>query len=657
MSNRKRSYGDTEDPIAMPTSAASPDSLTRLLLDNATRRADRPAVREKSRGIWKTSTWRELADDAKAIAAALAAAGFERGEHAAVLGDNRPRQIAAMAAVHALGGVVVPLYEDAAADELVEPLVAAGVTHVFAEDQEQVDKLLAILPSCPALRSIVYDQDRGMRHYRQPQLHAYAELQERGRGILSSQPALVESRAQAVRAEDAATLLFVPRGDGPAKGVVLSHGALVDRARAVAAADDLGEDDVSLSYLPPAWPVQHLLGYAVPLATGGCVCCPESSETMLHDLRDIGPTRFFAPPRVLRAIENDVSIRMADAGRAKRAMYRRAVELGRSGGTGGGLTRSALEMLVLGPLRDVLGMSRLKVAYTGGIDVPADVLSFFRGLGVNLKRLYGTPETGALIAMHPDGRVDPETVGVATRGVELRVDENGELLVRSPGVFLGYHGDSEATSRVLGADGWCRTGDLAEIGADGALRVVDRVRDVVALGDGTRFSPARVERLLKGSPYVKEAVALAAGRDAVCALVCVDPVAAGDWAERRGIAYTGYADLASRSEVHDLVAECVSAVNDRLARDPATAGSQVRRFVVMQKEIGVDDGALTRTGELRRPQLHERCRPLIEALLGGRAAARLDEEVVHEDGRVETVSTELRIRDARTAGTDLRKAA
>ncbi len=641
----------------MSTPAVPSETFPRLLLANAATRGERPALREKSRGIWKTLSWSELAGEAKAIAAALASAGFSAGEHAAVLGDNRPRQVAAMAAIHMLGGVVVPLYADASSDDLVVPLLASGATHVFAEDQEQVDKLLGILPRCGALRTVVFDQDRGMRHYRQTQLQSYAALLEAGRKTLAAGAAELDARVGRIQPSDPATLLFHSGADGVQRGVVLSHGGLIDRARAAAKVDGLGESDLSLSYLPQAWALQHLLGYALPLATGACIACPESSETMLADLREIGPTHFYAPPRVLRAIANDVSIRMADAGRIKRGLYERATagrDMQQAGTLGGG---GLLDLMLLGPLRDVLGLGRLRVAYTGGIDVPADVIAMFRALGVNLKRLYGTPETGGLVAMQADRAVRTDSVGTATPGVELHVDENGELLVRSAGAFLGYHGDPEASIRVRGADGWVRTGHLGQVGADGQLRVVDRLRDMVPLADGSRFAPAHVERLLKDSAHLKEAVAIAVDRETVCALISVDPVATGDWAERRAIPYTGYADLASRAEVHDLVAEAVSRVNARLAADPATAASQVRRFVVLQRELGVDDGALTRTGELRRDTIRERYRPLLDALLGGRAEARLDLEVEHDDGRVETVTTVLSIRDARTAGTATRKAA
>lgn len=641
----------------MGTEQSEPGTLQSLLIRHASARAGSPAIREKRRGIWRTMTWRDLAGEAAALAAALLARDLQRGAHVAFLGDNRPRLYAAMGATHALGAVAVPLYPDATADEIAGPLRSAAATHVFAENQEQVDKLLKILPQCPSVQCIVFDKDRGMRHYRQPQLVSYAELLEQGRALAAEKGGLFEAEAVRGSGDDAAFVYFTSGTTGPSKGVVLTHAAVIERARVAAGSERFSETDVAMAYLPPGWIGQSLFGYIQPMVVGYCVCCPESSDTMLADMREIGPTCFLATPRVLEALLSQVSLRMEDTGGLNLALYRKSVDAarrivghelaGKAVPFADRLVSTLCDVLICSPLRDVLGMSKLRVAYAAGDAVAPDLLTFFRGLGINLKQIYGSTETGFFIAMQRDGAVRPDTVGPAAAGVELRFTPEREILVRSPGLFREYHGDPAATAAAKTADGWFHTGDVGHVGVDGHLRIVDRKVNVGALRDGTPFVPRLVENKLRLLPYIREAVAFGDGRDTVCALIDIDAAAVGRWADRQSLTYTGYADLASRDEVYGLIAASLAEVNAELAREPALASTQIHRFALLPAELNADDGLLTRTGKLRRSAIALRYGPLVDAMYDGRTQLRLDasspaEVKIRDAGTVASSQTAMR---------------
>jgi len=644
----------------MTTGNSGLDTFPKLLMHHARERGERPAIREKSRGIWRTVTWRELADEAAGLALAASARGVQRGAHIALLGDNRPRLYAAMCAAHMLGAIVVPLYQDATADEIASSIAGANVTHVFAENQEQVDKLLEILPRCPTVQCIVYDKDRGMRHYAQRELVSYASLLEQGRQLAAEKGDFLQAEIARGSGEDPAFLFFTSGTTGPAKGVVLTHASLIDRARVAASMGGLKDTDVAMAYLPPGWIGQSLFGYVQPMVAGYCICCPESSDTMLADMREMGPTYFLATPRVLETLAKQVSLRMEEAGGFNQRLYRRCMAVGRRVAArtlageplsiGDRLESLASDILMRGPLRDVLGMSRVRVAYTAGDAADPDLLMFFRALGINLKQLYGSTETGFFVALQRDGAVKPDTVGSPVDGVELKMTPQREILVRSPGLFREYHGDAARTAQARNAEGWFHTGDAGTLDADGQLRIVDRMAYVGALKDGTPFAPRLLESKLKFVPYIREAVAFGDGRDMVCALIDIEMAATSRWADRQNISYTGHADLASRDEVYALIADCIATMNAELASDPALAPSQIRRFVILDKELSADDGVLTRTGKLRRDAIGERYRALVDAMYDGRT-----------DIRVEPASggqaADIKIRDAKVASTQDRRAA
>ena len=642
----------------MTSDLSQADTFPKLLMQNARVRGGRPAIREKKHGIWKTLTWSQLAEKVQSLAAALADSGLKRGGHVALVGDNRPRLYAAMCAAQWLGAVAVPLYQDAAGAELVHPLTTAGVTHIFAEDQEQVDKILEILPQCPSVTTIVYDEDRGMRHYRQPELVSFAALRDKGEALLAALQGTLQDELIKGSGGDAAAMFFTSGTTGQAKGVVLTHHALIDRARAAAEMEGLRDTDVAVAYLPPAWIGQNIFSYAQPMVVGFCICCPESQETFLADMREVGPTYFFAPPRVLEALLTQVSIRMEDASRLKRGLYARCMGLAERVGAritsretvalGDRLAYALGNLVIYGPLRDVLGMSQVRVAYTAGEAVGPELLMFFRSIGINVKQLYGSTETSVFVCVQPDGQVKPDTVGPAVKGVELKFTPQRELLVRSPGLFKEYHQNPEATREAKDADGWFHTGDAGYLGDDGHLRIIDRVKDVGALADGTLFAPKLLENKLKFFPFIKEAVAFGDGRSQVCVFVDIDLAAVGNWADKKNIAYTGHGDLAARSEVHALIGDCVAKVNADLATDAVLSRSQIHRFLVLHKQLDADDGELTRTRKVRRGFIGQRYQALVDALYSTQERIRVDAEVRYEDGRVGKVSADVKLCNAKT---------
>src|SRR4051812_21983385 len=643
---------------AMTAEQRSLDTFPKLLMHHAAVRADRPAIREKDLGIWQTWTWHRFADEVRALANGFALLGLKRGEHFALVGDNRPRLYAALAAAQALGAIPVPLYQDAVAGEMAFPIQNASIAIAFAEDQEQVDKLLEILPQCPTLKRIIYDDPRGLRNYNQPQLVSYEKVLEDGRAAHRRDPAFIETEIAKGSGADNAAMFFTSGTTGVPKGVVHTHASLIGPSRTAAELDRLNDSDVILAYLPPAWIGQNIFSCAQALVTGYCICCPESAQTVMTDMREIGPTYYFAPPRVLENLLTQVSIRMEDASRIKRWLYR--YFMGVATRVGGaildGKRVSSIDralyaigdLVVYGPLRNVLGMSRVKVGYTAGEAIGPDLFKFYRSIGINLKQLYGSTETAVFVCIQPDGQVKPDTVGPAVPGVELKFTPQRELVVRSPGLFREYYKNPQATAEVKDRDGWFHTGDAGYFDADGHVKIIDRVKDVGALADGTLFAPKYLENKLKFFPYIREAVCFGHGRDRVCAFINIDPEAIGNWAEKRNLPYSGYTDLASKPEVYDLVRECVERVNADLAAEPEIANSQIHRFLILHKELDADDGELTRTRKVRRGYLAEKYASLVDALYGARDAVHVEAQVRYEDGRTGTFSADLRIDNART---------
>jgi long-chain acyl-CoA synthetase len=641
----------------MASAVAALDTFPKLLLAHARERGDRPAIREKDLGIWQSWTWSEVAQEVRVLAAGLASRGFTRGMHLAVIGDNRPRLYWAQLATQALGGIPVPFYQDAPAQEMVYVFQNAEIEIALVEDQEQADKLFEILPQCPKLRHIFYDDPRGFRHYKRDELASYESLLEAGAAWSRDHPDFFEEEIAKGKGADTAIMLYTSGTTGNAKGVVLSYDNLVRSSRAYAKLEGLRDEEEVLAYLPMAWIGQNLFSYAQWLVVGFRINCPESAETVITDMREIGPTYYFAPPRVLEALLTQVTIRMEDAGRLKRWLFRHFMAIARRVGSRilDGQAVSALDRLqyalgglfIYGPLRNSLGMSRIRVAYTAGEAIGPDLFVFYRSLGINLKQLYGQTETCASVCVQPNGKVKPDTVGLPLEGVEVRVLDTGEIVLRCDGLFVEYHRNEEATREAKDADGWYHTGDAGYFDPDGHLKIIDRAKDVGKLQDGTLFAPKYLENKLKFFASIKEAVAFGDARPEVTAMINIDMQAVGDWAERRGIAYSGYQDLAAKPQVYELIRECVEKVNADLAADAKLCGSQIHRFVVLHKELDADDGELTRTRKVRRRFIAEKYEPIIHALYAGMDHCWVEAQVRFEDGRTGTVRAQLAVREAK----------
>jgi len=637
-------------------------TFPQLLLNHASARPADTAMREKEYGIWQAISWADMAALVEHLACGLHQAGLRQHDHMVVIGANRPRLYATMLAVQSLGAVPIALYQDAAAPECVFPINNAEVSFAFAEDQEQVDKLLEIREQCPQLNHIYFDDPRGLRNYDEPGLAALDELIGSGKAFAGIHTDFFKEQVAKVQPDDVAAMFFTSGTTGNPKGVVHTHDTLLNRARAGAEFDKLTHKEDVLAYLPPAWIGQNIFSYAQWLSCGYVVNCPESAATVTIDLKEVGPTYYFAPPRVFEGLLTSVMIRMEDAGTLKRKMFHYFMDVakrvgptlmdGKTVGTGDRLLYAMGDFLVYGPLRNNLGFSRVRVAYTAGEAIGPDLFSFYRSIGVNLKQLYGSTETAVFVCLQPDHEARADTVGVPCKGVEIKVADNGEILVKSPGLLKGYFKNPEATAEVLTAEGWYHTSDAGFLDAHGHLKIIDRVKDVGRIqggaNDGAMFAPKYVENKLKFFQHIKEVVAYGDGRDKVCVMINIDFEAVGNWAERRNLPYAGYTDLAQKPEVYQLIKECVEKVNADLSVDTLLAGSQVSRFLVLHKELDADDGELTRTNKVRRGFIAEKYDVLIDALYGGKTSQFIETQVKFEDGRTGKVSATLRIDDTKT---------
>ena len=637
-------------------------TFPRLMLDHAQARPDAAALREKEYGIWQTTTWAQLARLVRQLACGLAEAGLKRDDHVVVVGDNRPRLYATMLAVQSLGAVPIPLYQDAASTEFVFPINNADVGFAVVENQEQVDKLLEIRAQCPKLGRIWFDDPRGLRKYDEPGLAAMDTLIEAGAARTARDPGFFDAEVAKLQAADVATMFFTSGTTGNPKGVVHTHGSLLDRARAGAKFDKLTAQEEVLAYMPLAWVGQNTFSYAQWLACGYIVNCPESAATVTIDLKEVGPTYYFAPPRVFEGLLTSVMIRMEDASAVKKWLFDTCMAVARRVGPArlDGKPVALIDRIKLrlgdwaiyGPLRNSMGLSRVRVAYTAGEAIGPDLFTFFRSIGINLKQLYGSTETAVLVCLQPDNAVFADTVGVPIDGVQIKLTDSGEILVKSAGLLKEYYKNPAATAEVLTADGWYHTGDAGFIDATGQLKIIDRAKDIGRIlggaNDGAMFAPKYVENKLKFFPHIKEAVVFGDKRSTVCAFINIDVEAVGNWAERRNLPYAGYTDLAQKPEVYALIRECIEKVNADLAADSLLVGSQIHRFLILHKELDADDGEMTRTRKVKRGYISEKYQVLVEALYGGRTEQFIETAVKFEDGRSGSVSATLKLGDAKT---------
>ena len=638
------------------------DTLPKLLIHNAASIGTRPAMRHKDLGVWQAWTWQEILEEVRAFSVGLSELGLKPGDKFTIIGSNRPRLYWAICAGQALGAVPVPVYADAVANEMAYVLAHAEVMLAVVEDQEQVDKVIAISDRLSQLGRVIYDEPRGLKDYDHGRLIAFTDVQDIGRKKLASDPGCLrrwEAGIAAGKGSDLSIILYTSGTTGRSKGVMLTYENTIISARNANAFDRLGHEEEVIAYLPLAWVGDYFFSYVQAYAAGYCVNCPETPDTVVQDRREIGTTYAFAPPRVYENVLTLTTVRMADAGPLKRRMFDFFLKVaGRWGEKildgekvplGARLLYGLGNLLVYGPLMNQFGLSRIRVAYTAGEAIGPEMFRFWRGMGLNLKQLYGQTEASIYITAQSDGEIFSDTVGKASPDVEVKISDSGEVLFRSPGVFAGYYKDPVKTAEVLTPDGWVHTGDAGFFDPkSGQLKIIDRAKDVGHLKDGTVFAPKYIENKLKFYPNIREAVALGAGRDFVCAMINIDLTAVGSWAERNNVVYGSYQELAGDPRVYEIIARHVEEVNRSLSEEEVMAGAQIRRFLILHKELDADDGELTRTQKLRRGHITERYAPLIEAFYDGSTSADISTEVTFEDGHKGVIAARVAIRDMRT---------
>jgi long-chain acyl-CoA synthetase len=653
--------------VTTTANLAIDDTGPKLLLWNAEVRGDRPAIREKYLGIWQTYSWSEVAAEVQSIAGGLKALGLERGDRISIVGDNRPRLYWSIIAAQALGAVPVPMYQDAVAEEMQYVLEHAESRFVICENQEQVDKVLQIKDRCPKVETVIYDDDRGMRDYKEQFLHNYDSIISSGREYNSANPDFYLAEIGKGKASDTSIMLYTSGTTGRAKGVVLTYENILLTAYNAVQFEGLKETDEIMAYLPMAWVGDHTFSYGQALITGFCTACPESADTVLIDIRELGPTYFFAPPRIFENLLTSVMIRIEDASTLKQKMFHYFMQLAQSVGPRlldrepVGLTDRLMyalgNLLVYAPLKNVLGFSKVRLAYTAGEAIGPDIFNFYRSIGLNLKQLYGMTESSVFVTIQPNNEIRMDTVGRPIKDVEVRIEDSGEVLFKSPGIFREYYKNPEATAETKTDDGWCRTGDAGFFDDEGHLRIIDRAKDVGKLDDNSMFAPKYIENKLKFFPDIYEAVTFGDAREYVSAFINIDLNAMGNWAERNGVSYASYQDLTNLPQVHKIISEHIQKVNADLANDPRLAGSQIKRFLVLHKQLDADDGELTRTQKVRRRTVAEKYGVLIDALYSEATHCEIETEVTFEDGRKGSVKADLQIIDVEPASATILQAA
>ena len=636
--------------------ALKASTLPQILLDNAKKYGkDKIAIREKDLGIWQSYSWHDYYENTKIFALGLASLGFQRGDRLSVIGDNRPQLYWAQVAALCLGGIPVPLYQDAIEKELEYIIEHSEAKFIVAEDQEQVDKMLVLKEKVPSMEMIVYDDPRGMRHYNQPFIKSFTGVQALGLEFEKDHPDFFEQEVKKGKADDTALIAYTSGTTGNPKGVVLTHSNLLTNVKLIFQAEEYRDADQVMAYLPMAWIGDSIYSLAMLLDIGFTINCPEAATTVMRDMREVGPTVIFCPPRIWENILTTIRVKMEDAAWIKQKMFNFLINVGQRVSTyqlkhqavplGLRLLYALGEFFVYGPLRDNLGMRKIRFAYTAGAALGPEVFQFYRSIGVNLKQVYGLTETSAMCTYQPDDEVKLDTVGIPLPGIEIKISEGGEVLIKSPGVFQGYYKNPEETSGTL-KDGWLHTGDAGIVDKDNHLIIIDRAKDVSTLANGTIFAPQFIENKLKFSPYIKEAVTLGQGKEYVTAMINIDMESVGNWAERRNIGYTSYADLSQKPEVYDLISQEIKRVNAGLAKEEQLRGAQIRRYLILHKELDPDDAEVTRTRKLRRGFIARKYAEMIAALYSSKEGVDVETKITYEDGRTATIRAFLQIREA-----------
>ncbi len=622
-------------------------TLPALLLAQASKRPRRTALREKQWGVWQPYSWRDYLGLTAEFACGLRELGLGKSDMVILIGDNRPEWLFAELAIQALGGMALGLYQDSTADEVRYIFELSEAKLVVAEDQEQVDKVLSLRDNLPKLQYIVFHDPKGLTGYDAPDLLSFEAVCERGRMAVTDSVAEFTAMTAKLKPQEPCLVATTSGTTGRPKLAVLSHRNMLSMAANLGQVDPKRETDEFVSFLPLAWMGEQMMAVASSLLFGFCVNFPEEPDTAQANIREIGPHLIFSPPRVWEGLSAKVRGDILETTPFKRFLYNFLLPIGltyvdetfagRKPGLILRLGNALADACLLRALRDRLGFSRIRSASTGGAALGPDTIRFFHALGVNLKQIYGQTEIAGISCIHRDGAVDFDSVGLPIPETEVKLSEAGEILSRSPAVFLGYYKNDKATAETI-KDGWLLSGDAGYFDDSGRLVVIDRLKDVMHLADGTRFSPQFLENKLKFSPFVREAVILGEKRGIVTAIVCIDMNIVGHWAEGRLITYTTYQDLAAKEQVYALIQGEIRKINQSLP-----TATRIRRFALLYKELDADDGELTRTRKVRRGTINERYGALIEALYSDACGLRLDTAIQYQDGRVQQMCGDIRI--------------
>ena len=626
-------------------------TLSQYMRRNGQTMAEQPAMRMKYLGIWNTYNWTDYNEQVCEFAAGLSTLGFKREDKLGIIGNNMPQLYWAQMAAQSLGGMAVPLYQDSIAKELAFVLRHSDAKVIVAEDQEQVDKILSIRDELPNLEHLIYCYDRGMTDYDVDILLSYKAVQTAGQTLNSADAGFIDGEIDKGTSSDIALMCYTSGTTGNPKGVMLSHYNLLSVAEIFIASEGIRADDDFLSYLPMAWVGDTAYGPVISMLIGATCNCPEGPSTVMRDLRELGPTGIIAPPAIWEGMLSNLQLRGADATPLKRWVFsyftgvaRQIEDLKAEGKpVPGGLSfASAIgEYVVYGPIRDQLGLRRARWCYSGGAPMGPDTFRFFRGLKINLKQGYGMTEVGGLVTLQPDDEASSDTVGRPAPGIDVRVVDDGEVQIKCAGVFAGYYQEDAKTAEVMTDDGWYRTGDAGVLNENGHLVIIDRAKDVGKLADGTPYAPQFIELKMKFSPFVSEVVSFGDGHPFISAMVAIDFDTVGKWAEGKGLPYTNYMDLSQKPEVVGLIGDEVRKINQGLPEV-----SQIKRFLLLSKDLDADDNEITRTRKLRRGFIAEKYGPVIEAFYGGQNEVALSLAVTFEDGTEEHIDSRMTIQDA-----------
>jgi long-chain acyl-CoA synthetase len=629
------------------------DTFPKLLVRKAGELGPKTALREKEFGIWQSTSWQQYHDHVRDFSLGLIGLGLERGDKVAIVGNNRPEWVYAELAAQGAGATSVGIYQDSTLNEVAYVIDHSEAVFVVAEDQEQVDKILDIVEKLPKVKNIIYTDPRGMRSYKHPALISFPAVEEKGRELARQQPNLWMENVCAGRADDVAIICYTSGTTGFPKGAMLTFRNLLTMADNLNQVDAKLPGDEFVSFLPLAWIGEQMMCMSSGLTIGFTINFPEEPATVMEDIREIGPHIMFAPPRVWENITSTVQVRIMDTTRLKRLLYNLSMPVGQKIAD----LRFKKQPITLPwkiaytlaywttfrALKDRLGFTNIRTCSTGGAALGPDVFRFFHALGVPLKQIYGQTEISGISCIHTDNDIQFHTVGKPIPGTELKISKSGEILSRSSSVFVGYFKNEAATQDTL-SEGWLHSGDAGYLTDDGHLIVIDRIKDVMQLADGTQYSPQFIENRLKFSPYIKEAVVVGKSRPYLTAMLCIDMGVVGKWAEGRKISYTTYTDLSAKPEVYDLVHREVDQVNQTL---PAAA--KIKKFVLLYKELDADDEELTRTRKVRRVFVEERYKEVLSALYGASQQVPIDTVIKFQDGKTTRIQTTLQVRELKLA--------